>query len=303
MKHELILVRYGEIALKGKETRKRFENILVSNIKNAFNQENILNRILKERGRIYIYTNKIEESINVLKKIFGIISISPSIQTTSDINSISDKAINISKENLDEKKSFALRITRTGEQKFTSQDAAVKIGNDIVNATKASVDLTNPDFELFIEIRYDKAYLFIEKIKGPGGMPIGSQGNILGFIDTPYAILASWYLMRRGCKPIFLSINETNKDVLERFMNSWFIKSKIITGNSKDNLYKQINKTAAKYKCDAIVSGHSLFDNSENILSHIKQLKKQTNLPVLHPLIAMDNEEINRKCKEIGLSI
>jgi len=303
VKHELILVRYGEIALKGKETRKRFENILMSNIKNAFNQENILNKISKEWGRIYIYTNKIKESINVLKKIFGIISISPSIQATSDINSISDKAINISKENLDEKKSFALRVTRTGEQKFTSQDAAVKIGNDIVNATKASVDLTNPDFELFIEIRNDKTYLFIEKIKGFGGMPIGSQGNILAFIDTPYAILASWYLVHRGCKPIFLSINESHKDVLERFMNSWFIKSKIITGNSKDNLYKQINKTAAKHKCDAIVSGHTIFDNSKNILSSIKQLKKQTNLPVLHPLIAMDYEEINRKCKEIGLSI
>ncbi len=303
MKHELILVRYGEIALKGKETRKRFENILVSNIKIALNQKNIINKISKEWGRIYIYTNKIKEAINVLKKIFGIISISPSIETISDINSISHKAVNISKENLDEKKSFALRITRTGEQKFKSQDAAVKIGNDIVNATKASVDLTNPDFELFIEIRNDKAFLFIEKIKGFGGMPIGSQGNILAFIDTPYAILASWYLMHRGCKPIFLSINEFHKDVLERFMNYWFIKSIIITGNSKDNLYKQINKTAAKYKCDAIVSGHTIFDNSENIIFSIKQLKKQTNLPVLHPLISMDYEEINRKCKDIGLSI
>ena len=303
MKYELILVRYGEIALKGKETRKRFENILVSNIKNAFDQENIINKISKEWGRIYIYTNKIKVSINVLKKIFGIISISPSIETKSDINSISHKAIDISKENLDEKKSFALRVTRTGEQKFTSQDIAVKIGNDIVKATKAGVDLTNPNYELFIEIRNDKAYLFIKKIKGFGGMPVGSQGNILAFIDTPYAILASWYLIHRGCKPIFLSINESNHDVLERFMNHWFIKSLVITCNSRDNLYKQINKTAAKYHCDAIVSGHTLFDNSKNILSNIKQLKRHTNLPVLNPLIAMDNEEINRKCKKIGLSI
>ena len=303
MKHELILVRYGEIALKSKETRKRFENILVSNIKNAFNQENIVNKISKEWGRIYIYTNKIKESINVLEKIFGIISISPAIISTSDINSISNKAINISKEKLDEKKSFALRITRTGKHNFTSQDVAVKIGNDIINATKSTVDLTNPDFELFIEIRYDKAYLFIEKIKGFGGMPIGSQGKILAFIDTPYAILASWYLIRRGCKPIFLLINESNKNVLEQFVNYWFIKSIILAGNPKINLYKQINKTADEYDCDAIVSGQTIFDNSGNILSHIKQFKKQTNLPVLHPLIAMDNEEINRKCKDIGLSI
>jgi len=184
---------------------------LVSNIKNALNRENIENKILKERGRIYIYTKKIKESINFLKKIFGIISISPSIQTKSDLDLISVKAINISKENIDENKSFALRVTRTGKHNFTSKDAAIKIGNEIVNVTKASVDLTNPDFELYIEIRNDKAFLFIEKIKGYGGMPIGTQGNVLAFIDTPQAILASWYLTHRGCRPIFLATDETNK--------------------------------------------------------------------------------------------
>ena len=204
MKYDLILIRYGEIALKAKQTRKRFENILVNNIKDALKTKNLQNELKKEWGRIYLYSDQIEKCMDVLQKIFGIYSISPTIQTKSKINEISKIALSISKQKLDSKKSFAIRVYRTGDHDFSSQDVAIKIGSVIVKQTKASVNLTKPDFELFIEVRNDKAYLFIEKIKGFGGMPVGTQGNILAFIDSQNAILASWYLIHRGCKPIFL---------------------------------------------------------------------------------------------------
>ena len=104
MKYDLILVRYGEIALKGRETRRRFESILVNNIKNALNTENISNKINKEMGRIFIHTTQIDKSISVLKKIFGITSISPCNKIESKIESISKLAIKISKEKIDKKK-------------------------------------------------------------------------------------------------------------------------------------------------------------------------------------------------------
>ena len=69
VKEKIILVRYSEIALKGKETRKRFENILVTNIRNALNQEKITFQIKKERGRIYVNTPSITKCINILKKM------------------------------------------------------------------------------------------------------------------------------------------------------------------------------------------------------------------------------------------
>jgi len=301
--YELIIVRYGEIALKGKETRKRFENTLVSNIKNAFSTENLSSKIIKERGRIYIYTTKINKCLDVLLKIFGITSISPALQTTGDMDSMSNLAIDISKEELNEEKNFAIRATRTGEHEFTSQDVAIKIGNEIVKTTKASVNLTNPDFELFIEIRNDKAFLFTEKIYGTGGLPLGTQGKILVLIDAPESILAAWYLMRRGCKIIFVNTKESNKDVLKSFVDNWFVKSGISTVNSKNNLYREVNKIAHEKNCDAIATGHTILDNSQNILNSIKQLKKHANFPILHPLIAMNKEEIIKKCKGIGLLV
>ena len=300
MKFDLIIVRYAEIALKAKQTRKRFESTLVNNIKNALKTKNIQNSLRKEWGRIYVYSDQIEKCLDVLKNIFGIYSISLAIITESKIEDMSKIALSISKQKLDKNKSFAIRATRTGDHDFSSQDVAVQIGNDIVIKTKASVNLTNPDFELFIEIRNDMAYLFVEKIKGYGGMPLGTQGNILAFIESPKSLLASWYLIHRGCKPIFLSDNEIEKDVIDKFLNNWFIKSKIFVVSEKNNLYEEINKTAAENNCDAIVTGYTLFDDSKITIERIKQIKKQLDLPTLHPLIAMDKKEINRKLEKIG---
>ena len=298
MNYELIIVRYGEIALKGKEIRKRFESILVNNIKNALKTVKISNKLKQERGRIYIYTNQINKSITVLEKIFGITSISPANQTDADITSISKLAINLLDNKLNKDSNFAIRATRTGTHDFSSQDVAVEVGDKIVKSTKAGVDLTNPEFELFIEVRNKNAFLFTEKIRGVGGMPLGSQGNILAIIDSPESILASWYLMRRGCKTIFLKTKEIDTNFLQSFMDNWFVKSEILTFD-KEN----INKTLDENTCNAIVTGHSLNNNSEEVISDIEKLKKHVRLPILNPLITMDAEEINTKIRQIGLKI
>jgi thiamine biosynthesis protein ThiI len=303
VKYELIIVRYGEIALKGKETRKRFENTLVSNIKNALDKKNLSNKIIKEWGRIYVYTDQINKCIDVLIKIFGITSISPSFQIYNDMDYIGKLAVDITKNELNNQKSFAIRASRVGEHKFTSQDVAIKIGEIIVKATNANVNLTNPDIELFIEIRYDKAFIFTEKIQGIRGLPLGTQGKTLALIKSPESILAAWYLMRRGCKIIFVNIGESNMKNLESFLDNWFIRSTVFTISSGKNLYEEINKIATNEKCDAIVTNHSIFHDSKKTISEIKQLKRYINLPIIQPLIAMNIEDITDKCKEIGIKI
>ena len=304
MEYELIIVRYGEIGLKAKETRKRFENTLVNNIKNALNTKQLPCRIKKERGRIYVHTNKIDESISILQKVFGIVSVSPTIHTHSDIDSMSELSVRISKEALRREKSFALRVTRTGEHNYTSQDVAVRIGNDIVKAIQANVNLTEPDFELFIEIRNKSAYIFTEKIRGAGGLPLGTQGKALALVTAPKSILAAWYLMRRGCKILFVNIDERNTKILNSFLTNWYANLDIFMVDTKGkNLYESLNKIASERNCDAIVTGHTLCNNPQNELSDIKLLKKHINLPILHPLIAMGDGEISQKCKEIGIPI
>lgn len=301
VKYELIIVRYGEIALKAKATRRRFENSLVSNIRNALKTRWISFRITREWGRIYVYTNQIDESIGVLQKIFGIISISPAIQTQSNMGSISSLAVNISKKVLTEEKTFAIRVTRTGEHKYTSQDIAVKIGNDVVKVTKAGVNLTKPDFELFIEIRDKNAYLFTEKICCVGGFPLRTQGKVLVFVDCIESILAAWYIMRRGCKSIFLNADMSVSDVLSTFIDQWYADQDVVMVDTKKPIYRCINDVASMRECITLVTGHSLYNVSHNVLSDLRLLNEQVNIPVLHPLIAMEKKEIHNKCREIGL--
>lgn len=299
MKYELVLVRYGEIALKGKETRKHFESILVKNIKLALKKNNITNKVVRERGRIYVYTNKIEQSLFVLKKIFGITSVSPAVQTSSDLDFISKLALIVSNKGLTRKNTFAIRATRTGQHNFTSQDVAVKIGNDIVKATKAIVNLTKPDLELFIEIRNDKTFIFTEKIRAVGGMPFGSQGRVLALIDDEYSILAAWYLIRRGCKIIFVIKKEKYRRLLEIFSNNWHIKPEVYIIKSGKTFFENLNKTLLEKNCDAVVTDRSILHSSTKIMKELKSLKKQIDVPVLHPLISMDKKELIKKYKEI----
>ena len=302
MEYELIIVRYGEIALKNKTTRRHFENCLVSNIKNALDREQIAHRIKKEWGRIYVYTTQIYKSVDVLRKIFGIVTVSPTLQTQSDIDSMSHLAINISKDVLTEGKSFAIRVKRTGNHKYTSQDVAIELGNDLVKATKARVNLTKPDFKLFIEIRDESAYIFTKKIRGTGGLPLGTQGKLLALIDDSDSILAAWYLMHRGCKIIFANINTSSRDTLNSFITNWYAESEVtVVDPKRPSLYPNLDKIASERNCDAVVTGHTICEDSQSKLSDIKLMKKHIKLPILHPLIAKEKEDINKKCKEIGI--
>ena len=302
MKYELIIIRYSEIALKGKETRKRFENTLLTNIKNAMESKNLKFKIKKEWGRIYIYTDQISKCVSFLQKIFGIKSISPALQTESKIDLVSKLVVSISKELLNKKKTFAIRATRTGEHDFSSQDIAIKIGDAVVKATKAKVNLNNPDVELFIEVRNKKAFIFTRKIYCVSGLPYGSQGNVLALIEDPASILASWYLIRRGCKTIFINRKKSNEKILDSFIDDWFVKSEIFTINSSKK-YNKITKIVIEKNCNAIVTGHTLDKHPFKTLKEIKLLKNFFNIPILNPLIALKENEINKKCKEIGIIV
>ena len=303
LRNNLIVVRYGEIALKGKETRRFFENKLVSNIKKAFEEEKILHSVKKEWGRIFVYTNETIPALNVLKKIFGITSFSPAVKTESSIEAISKTALRLSIGKINEKTSFALRVTRTGSHSFTSQDVAILVGEDIVKKTHAPVDLNNPDFELFLEIRDHLTYVFTEKIPGPGGLPVGTQGNIAVFVDSDRSLLAGWYLIKRGCNPVlFIGSDRCYIKKIRDFFEKWYIEPDIcIMDVNEKNFYENLNKKLFEKKADAFSTGHTLYEKSERNLLKIKKLKRNINLPVLHPLIATSSEKIKEKLWELGI--
>ncbi len=300
MQSDLILIRYSEIGLKGKQTRKNFLRILVRNIKKILDKNGIKNIIKSERGRIFLETNEIKKSLDLISRIFGIKSYSPVSQTSSDIRSISEIVLKLAKSELKKNQSFALRVTRTGTHDFTSMDVAVKIGATVVKELGNKVDLTNPDFEIFIDIRDKSSYIFKEKIQGPGGLPLGSQGKVVTIIKTQDSLLAAWYLMKRGCQNDFLISNKKLIDLTKKFCENWSNNALIKIVDSKKNIRENINDIVLENHCSAIITDHCLYKN-EKSLEEISFFKKFFPVPVLNPLIMMKPDKINKKLQEIGV--
>jgi thiamine biosynthesis protein ThiI len=303
MNYDVIILRYGELSLKSTYVRKYFETILIRNIKNAFTKENIPVVVKTERGRIYLATTEIPKSIKILPRIFGIVSFSPAIQTTSALQDMSMIAQHLTKNNLNKQKSFAIRATRIGTHPFTSQDVAIQIGNDIVHATHAKVDLNTPDFELFIEIREKKSFLFTEKIKGVGGLPLGTQGTVLTLMTHPSSLLAAWYLMRRGCNSIIVTMNQSNMKTIRSFLTHWYADAEILSiDQTKKDFYHQLSSIVSEKKCDALVTDHT-FEKPALAVSDIAQFKKNSVVPILSPLLTMTQKEIENQCKNRGILV
>ena len=288
MKPEIIIIRYGEIGLKKNITRKFFENKLVKNIKNSLEKQDISFEIKQKRARIYLISKQIEQCSKTLQNIFGITSFSPAYKTNSDKKSLEETSLKIIKNKITKDKSFALKVNRTGNHNFTSQDIAIFLGDSIQKNTKAAVNLSKPDTALFVEIIDKDAFLFFEKKPGIGGLPLGTQGKVLAYIDSREAILAAWFLMRRGCMPNFFVKQKNLFKTVEIFTKNWYCDCKYEKA--------EIKEEALKKKYDAIVTGSAIKD-----IETIKNLEKQSNMPVLHPLIGLDDEEINNKMKSIGL--
>jgi len=281
---DLIIVRYAEIGLKSESVRRKFERQLIENIRYALNRESIVATIQIKRGRIFLITRQIERALEVLKKIFGVASVSPSAETSSTMEDIIKKSLEMMAEIPKDGKTFAVRVRRTGNHDFTSQDVAVELGREIKKKYNLKVNLEKPDIELFVEVRDEKSYLFFEKIKGPGGLPAGTQGKILSLIRNRNDILALWYMLRRGCSARLLVENE--ESTLNKFVREWYVENhvEISYGGIEENLKG----------CIALMTGETM-DNIN------LDMDKFLNIPVLRPLVSFDENRLREMMGRVGL--
>ena len=326
-----ILVRYGEIGVKSPVVRKRFEKKLISNIKKL-----IKCKITINQGRIFLFPDEHDKALESLKKIFGVVSYSPTVSTETDHDTIKATVQNYIKElkdkgEFDPKKPFAVKCRRVGTHKFSSREMAGFCGAAVIEITDAPVNLSNPEFRLYIEVREEVTYIFHEKIPGPGGLPIGTQGRMIslvsGGIDSP---VATYLMMKRGCDITILNFNNhpytsgSNEKIIKIYQ-----KLKEYASGSELKLY-QVNYGNFLKKCTdeapprmtcvlcksgmyqiaemfaktenalAIIDGSSVGQVASQTLPNILATRYSTSMPVLSPLIGLDKTEISEMAEKIG---
>ncbi|MFV2041520.1 MAG: tRNA uracil 4-sulfurtransferase ThiI, partial [Candidatus Hydrothermarchaeales archaeon] len=259
------------------------------------------------------------------------VSTSVAVKTTSDADELISDAVIQAKRVIDEKTKFAVRARRKGSHPYKSMEIAGQIGASIKESTGASVDLTNPDVTINVEIRDKNAYIFHEIIAGVGGMPLGTQGKavalVSGGIDSPVAALM---MMKRGveivalfmdCRPLVDSRTIDRATDAVRVLTTWtnkpiktivapygealmeFLKygdHKLGCVLCKRLMLRVAQKVAESEGALGIVTGDSLGQVASQTLQNMHTIEAGIDLPVFRPLIGMDKTEIISLARIVG---
>jgi thiamine biosynthesis protein ThiI len=324
-----IIVRYGELALKSERVRRSFERCLIDNIKLAL--RGLDYKLARERGRIFINTNKVDAAVKRLTRVPGIVSVSPAVKVDATMDAIRSAAVKEAKKTLKSGKTFAIRTRRVGKHTFSSQDVNIDVGSAVLNAIPGTrVDLSAPDQEISIEIRDRNAYVFTTTMAGVGGLPAGSQGNAVallsGGIDSP---VAAYLMMKRGCRvfPIFFDNRpyadergyrravavakkladfspgiELRALPFGRILRAFVERAprRLTCVLCKRTMLKIAGAIAKGVKAEAVITGESLGQVASQTLPNLRVIDEACELPVMRPLIGMDKVEIERIARRIG---
>jgi thiamine biosynthesis protein ThiI len=199
------LLRWGEIGLKSSHVRREMKSRLVTNISRLFREEGGRCTFVEEGGRLFVESDH-PKAYDILRRAFGVVSFSPVQETSSSIDDILQLARGTASSRVKQGTSFAVRARRVGDHPYTSMDLARGVGAAILSDhPELRVDLDEPDWEIHVEVRDEKAYIYTEVVVGPGGLPLGSQGKVVALVEEGRGVLASWLMMKRGCAvlPVF----------------------------------------------------------------------------------------------------
>lgn len=329
---EVILVRYGEIVLKGLN-RRVFEDKLVRNIKKALRNERY--KIWRSQARIYIEPFEgedlnIEQMIQKIIKVFGIVSVSPAYKINSDMESIY-AAVEKCASEISGSKSFKVECKR-GEKSFplTSPEICREVGGYILDRfNNLTVDVINPDKKISIEVR-ENAYVYSKIVPSFGGMPTGTNGKamvlISGGIDSP---VAGWMLGKRGveidavhfCSPPYTGPKAREKVIdLCKIVSSYTGKMNLhivpftdiqlelrdrcpeeqLTILMRRYMMRIAERIAKDNECSALITGENLGQVASQTMHGLCASDIVVQMPVFRPLIGMDKNDIVDIAKKIG---
>lgn len=333
-----IIIRYGgEIGIKGAWTRRVYERRLWDNIKNVLNHHKIrYDKGIRKYGRLYLKTSPAREASLKLSKVFGVSSLSPALETTSKLSDVVAKSLFLASSALHGGNSFAVRCRRIGEQPYTSIDVCREVGSQILTELSEldlRVDLENPDVELGIEIREDRAFIYTMVVEGVGGLPLGTQPKVVclmsGGMDSP---LACWLVMKRGCPTVpvyFDNTPFTDESTTNRALNAtkvlfeWAIgfqrrmylvphgqnltefkekcHERLTCILCKRMMYRIAERIADREGAEGIVTGEAIGEQASQTLRNLRVLTAAAvKYPIHRPLLGFDKTETERIARKIG---
>ncbi len=330
---EIILVKYGEMALKGLN-KSTFENVLVKNIKRRIKS---LGRFEITRAQSTIYIKPLEdcadvnEAVERLKKVFGIAALCKAAVCEKTFDSIKDTALDYLSDCLSYAKTFKVTAKRADKSfPMKSPEICRELGGILLSKfSHLKVDVNNPEITVTVEIRDTNAYIHAENIKGAGGLPVGTSGKAMlllsGGIDSP---VAGYMLAKRGVhisavhyvSPPYTSERARLKveqlcekltgycgsiaffcvpftEIQEEIRNN--CPEEFFTIIMRRLMMEIAQRICEKEECLALVTGESVGQVASQTMNAIACTDAVCKIPVFRPLIGMDKTEIVEIARKI----
>jgi thiamine biosynthesis protein ThiI len=325
-----VIVHYHEIALK-RGNRPDFVRRLVDNVGRALRRTGV-KRVRPVPGRIVVALTPHADWPEIsrrLQRVFGVANYSLSWRAERDIDAITATVLQA----IDGRHfaTFAVRARRADKSfHLPSPEINRIVGSAVEARSHAAVDLDTPELTITIEVVPHEAFIALERLPGPGGLPVGSSGTVLallsGGIDSP---VAAWRMMRRGCDVAFIHFHgapyqdRTSRDKvadLVQVLTPYQFRSRlhvVAFGEIQRQIVAQVPRpyrvvlyrrmmlriaeaVATTIGASALVTGESLGQVASQTLSNLTVTEEATVLPVLRPLIGMDKAEISAQAQRIG---
>ena len=323
---------YGELSLKGKN-RGQFERMLRNRIHKSLNGYN--HQLVDDLSKLYVMVdnNDVDEVIEKLKKIFGVVGLNPSVRIGNEDEEIKAKVLEVANYAYEQgARTFKIAVNRSNKGfEKKSMDYARELGAHVlINSSFEKVQMKDSDVQINVDIRKN-VYVYTERIKTYGGLPIGSTGKGLvllsGGIDSP---VASFMMAKRGMRINFVTFHSfpfTSRQALEKIKELTDILS-IYTGktrlysmnilkiqeaiNSKTKkelatiltrrvMMRLAERLSETMNYQALITGESLGQVASQTMGGLTCTNaSMERLPVFRPLIGMDKTEIIDIAKEIG---
>ncbi len=337
---EIILAKYGEIALKGLN-KNTFEDMLIKNIKRRLKKIGNF-QYTRQQSTIYIETEDEDTDfdfvIEKLATVFGIASICKAAVLPKDFEQICLGAYKYLEDTLEYARTFKVEAKRADKRfPMKSPEICMELGGRLLEKfPHLKVDVKNPEITVTVEIRDTNAYVHAVKVQGAGGLPVESSGKAMllvsGGIDSP---VAGYMMAKRGIhisavhfvSPPYTSERARIKveQLCEKltgycgniafFCVPFTEIQEAIKDNCPEEYFTVImrrlmmeiaQQLAKKDDCLALITGESVGQVASQTLKAIACTDAVCRMPVFRPLIGMDKTEIvniSRKIDTFDISI
>jgi tRNA uracil 4-sulfurtransferase len=329
------IVRCGEIALKGMN-KPYFERMLLERIrKNLKKYAGVEAR--RQEGLIFVDAPaeySVEDVIKDISRVFGVASVSHALEVESDIEEIEKRAGEYMLELMKKRdfKTFKVEAKRADKTfPLESPKIAREVGAAVLKACKVlSVDVHHPECVLYVNVRRGHSYIFADKVKGMGGLPLGTNGKgmilLSGGIDSP---VAAWMMSKRGMlieAVHFHSYPYTSERAREkvydltRILSGYCGRIKVHSINlleiqqaigencpedqmtilSRRFMMKIAERVARSTQCDMLITGENIGQVASQTVQGLVVTDNAVEMPVMRPLIAFDKVDIMDLAEKIG---